>query len=231
MTDRALLALENEMVFEGVAIGAPGEAVGEVVFNTAMTGYQEILTDPSYAKQIVTFTYPHIGNTGINQEDEESTAIWAQGLVIRDKPLLASNWRNQISLSDYLKQRNVVAIAGVDTRKLTRVLREEGAQNGCILSWESVTGERVLQGRVLQGRILMNIRLPVPFLWRNHFRVSKAWTWRVKLPSTSPIDGVRVPGNWVRVTGSWPTPGFMWWPMTLVQRETFCGCWLTGDVN
>ena len=143
MTDRALLALENEMVFEGVAIGAPGEAVGEVVFNTAMTGYQEILTDPSYAKQIVTFTYPHIGNTGINQEDEESTAIWAQGLVIRDKPLPASNWRNQISLSDYLKLRNVVAIAGVDTRKLTRVLREEGAQNGCILSWESVTGESV----------------------------------------------------------------------------------------
>ena len=141
MTDRALLALENEMVFEGVAIGAPGEAVGEVVFNTAMTGYQEILTDPSYAKQIVTFTYPHIGNTGINQEDEESTAIWAQGLVIRDKPLLASNWRNQISLSDYLKQRNKVAIAGVDTRKLTRVLREEGAQNGCVLSWENDSGE------------------------------------------------------------------------------------------
>ena len=141
MTDRALLALENEMVFEGVAIGAPGEAVGEVVFNTAMTGYQEILTDPSYAKQIVTFTYPHIGNTGINQEDEESTAIWAQGLVIRDKPLLASNWRNQISLSDYLKQRNIVAIAGVDTRKLTRVLREEGSQNGCVLSWENDSGE------------------------------------------------------------------------------------------
>ena len=129
------------MVFEGVAIGAPGEAVGEVVFNTAMTGYQEILTDPSYAKQIVTFTYPHIGNTGINQEDEESAAIWAQGLVIRDKPLLASNWRNQISLSDYLKQRNKVAIAGVDTRKLTRVLREEGAQNGCVLSWENDSGE------------------------------------------------------------------------------------------
>ncbi len=129
------------MVFEGVAIGAPGEAVGEVVFNTAMTGYQEILTDPSYAKQIVTFTYPHIGNTGINQEDEESTAIWAQGMVIRDKPLLASNWRNQISLSDYLKQRNIVAIAGVDTRKLTRVLREEGAQNGCVLSWENDSGE------------------------------------------------------------------------------------------
>ena len=129
------------MVFEGVAIGAPGEAVGEVVFNTAMTGYQEILTDPSYAKQIVTFTYPHIGNTGINQEDEESTAIWAQGLVIRDKPLLASNWRNQISLSDYLKQRNKVAIAGVDTRKLTRVLREEGSQNGCVLSWENDSGE------------------------------------------------------------------------------------------
>ncbi|MCY4531047.1 MAG: glutamine-hydrolyzing carbamoyl-phosphate synthase small subunit [Gammaproteobacteria bacterium] len=151
MTNRALLALENEMVFEGVAIGAPGEAVGEVVFNTAMTGYQEILTDPSYAKQIVTFTYPHIGNTGINQEDEESTAIWAQGMVIRDKPLLASNWRNQISLSDYLKQRNIVAIAGVDTRKLTRVLREEGAQNGCVLSWENDSGEGTVEQQIARA--------------------------------------------------------------------------------
>jgi carbamoyl-phosphate synthase small subunit len=121
-------------VFRGVSIGADGSAVGEVVFNTSMTGYQEILTDPSYSKQIVTLTYPHIGNTGINTEDEESTAIHAQGLVIRDLPLLASNFRSEQTLSDYLKSQNIVGIADIDTRKLTRILREKGAQNGCIVA-------------------------------------------------------------------------------------------------
>lgn len=138
MTKSAILVLEDGTVFKGTAIGAEGAAVGEVVFNTSMTGYQEILTDPSYAEQIVTLTYPHIGNTGTNSEDEESGTIWAKGLVIRDLPLLASNFRNEQSLSDYLKSRNILGIADIDTRKLTRILREKGAQNGCILAGENI---------------------------------------------------------------------------------------------
>ncbi len=134
MKKSALLVLEDGTVFHGEAIGAVGSAVGEVVFNTSMTGYQEILTDPSYSQQIVTLTYPHIGNTGTNSEDEESSSIHAQGLVIRDLPLIASNFRNEQSLSDYLKSQNVVGIADIDTRKLTRILREKGAQNGCIVA-------------------------------------------------------------------------------------------------
>jgi carbamoyl-phosphate synthase small subunit len=141
LTSRALLALENDMVFEGQSIGAEGEAVGEVVFNTAMSGYQEILTDPSYAQQIVTLTHPHIGNTGTNEEDAESSAVWSAGLVIRDLPLLASSWRNQMSLSEYLKKNNIVAIADIDTRKLTRVLREQGSQNGCIVASPDLSDE------------------------------------------------------------------------------------------
>ena len=134
MAGLAVLALEDGSVFHGVAIGAEGSSSGEVVFNTSMTGYQEILTDPSYAKQIVTLTYPHIGNTGTNAEDNESSQVWASGLVIRDLPLLASNWRNEQSLDEFLKERNVVAIAEIDTRRLTRLLRDKGALNGCILS-------------------------------------------------------------------------------------------------
>jgi carbamoyl-phosphate synthase small subunit len=130
----ALLVLEDGSVFRGTAIGAEGLSVGEVVFNTAITGYQEILTDPSYAQQIVTLTYPHIGNTGTNEEDAECDKIWATGLVIRDLPLLASNFRNQQSLSDYLVAKNVVGIADIDTRRLTRILRDKGAQNGCIMA-------------------------------------------------------------------------------------------------
>jgi carbamoyl-phosphate synthase small subunit len=135
----ALLVLEDGSVFRGTAIGAEGLSVGEVVFNTSMTGYQEILTDPSYAKQIVTLTYPHIGNTGTNDEDAECDRVWASGLVIRDLPLLASNFRNEQSLSDYLKERNVIGIADIDTRRLTRLLRDKGAQNGCIMAgdWEA----------------------------------------------------------------------------------------------
>ncbi|TGZ34979.1 Carbamoyl-phosphate synthase small chain [Photobacterium damselae subsp. damselae] len=138
MSKSALLVLEDGTVFHGMSIGADGSAVGEVVFNTSMTGYQEILTDPSYSQQIVTLTYPHIGNTGTNSEDEESTLIHAQGLVIRDLPLIASNFRNQLSLSDYLKSQNIVGIAEIDTRKLTRILREKGAQNGCIVAGNSL---------------------------------------------------------------------------------------------
>ncbi|MDN4056303.1 glutamine-hydrolyzing carbamoyl-phosphate synthase small subunit [Massilia sp. YIM B02763] len=130
----AILALADGTIFKGYSIGAAGHTIGEVVFNTAITGYQEILTDPSYSRQIVTLTYPHIGNQGVNPADVEATKVHAAGLIIRDLPLLASNFRSTQSLSDYLKQENVVAIAGIDTRKLTRILREKGAQNGAILT-------------------------------------------------------------------------------------------------
>lgn len=132
----ALLVLEDGTTFHGKAFGATGISVGEVVFNTSMTGYQEILTDPSYCEQIVTLTYPHIGNTGTNSEDEESSNIWAKGLIIRDLPLLHSNFRQEQSLSDYLKKNNILGIYEIDTRKLTRILRETGAQNGCIIAVE-----------------------------------------------------------------------------------------------
>ena len=132
----AMLVLADGTVFRGISIGAPGHTVGEVVFNTSMTGYQEILTDPSYTKQIVTLTYPHIGNTGVNSEDVESSKVYASGLIIRDLPLIHSNWRSEQSLSDYLVKHNVVAIADIDTRKLTRVLREKGAQSGCLIAGE-----------------------------------------------------------------------------------------------
>ncbi|MFZ6730556.1 glutamine-hydrolyzing carbamoyl-phosphate synthase small subunit [Undibacterium sp. Ji42W] len=131
--DTAILALADGSIFTGYSIGAAGQTTGEVVFNTSMTGYQEILTDPSYSAQIVTLTYPHIGNTGINAEDVESDKIHAAGLIIKDLPLLVSNFRSEQSLSDYLKSQNIVAIAGIDTRKLTRILREKGAQGGAIL--------------------------------------------------------------------------------------------------
>ena len=133
-----MLALADGSVFYGESIGAEGQTVGEVVFNTAMTGYQEILTDPSYSQQIVTLTYPHIGNVGITPEDAESSKLAASGLIIRDSSLVHSNWRSELSLSDYLKQNNIVAIAGIDTRRLTRILREKGAQNGCIVTGENV---------------------------------------------------------------------------------------------
>lgn len=130
----ALLVLADGTVFRGTSIGADGVTVGEVVFNTSLTGYQEILTDPSYAKQIVTLTYPHIGNVGVNKEDEECETIWSAGLVIRDLPAIASNFRSQQALDVYLKTRNVVGIADIDTRRLTKILREKGAQNACILA-------------------------------------------------------------------------------------------------
>lgn len=138
MSTPAILALADGSLFRGVSIGAPGESIGEVVFNTAMTGYQEILTDPSYARQIVTLTYPHIGNTGTNDEDNESDRVWAAGLVIRDLPLLHSNFRSQGSLSEFLIDNKVVAIADIDTRRLTRLLREKGAQNACIVAGDNI---------------------------------------------------------------------------------------------
>ena len=147
----ALLALEEGTVFRGTAIGAEGISSGEVVFNTSLTGYQEILTDPSYARQIVTLTYPHIGNVGVNVEDEESSAIWAAGLVIRDLPLLASNFRSEQSLDQYLKSRNIRGIADIDTRKLTRILREKGAQNGCLMAGEVDEAKALEQARAFAG--------------------------------------------------------------------------------
>jgi len=134
LTVTAVLALEDGTLFRGQSIGADGLSAGEVVINTSMTGYQEILTDPSYAKQIVTLTYPHIGNTGVNHEDSESDRVWASGLVIRNLPLLASNWRCEQTLDEFLRQQNVVAIADIDTRHLTRLLRDKGPLNGCLLS-------------------------------------------------------------------------------------------------
>ena len=138
MSKPALLVLEDGSVFEGLSIGVDGLAVGEVVFNTAMTGYQEILSDPSYARQIVTLTYPHIGNVGTNPEDDESERVFASGLVIRDLPLISSNWRSTQTLTEYLTQQQVVAIADIDTRKLTRLLRDKGAQRGCIIAGDVV---------------------------------------------------------------------------------------------
>ncbi|OOG52444.1 carbamoyl-phosphate synthase small subunit [Rhodanobacter sp. B05] len=144
MPQPALLALEDGSVFHGHAAGAAGETIGEVVFNTAMTGYQEILTDPSYARQIVTLTYPHVGNTGINDEDVESTLVHAAGLIVRDVPRCASSWRSKGSLPDYLIRHGTVAIAGIDTRRLTRILREKGALAGCIVAGERVDVEDAL---------------------------------------------------------------------------------------
>ncbi|SEL84000.1 carbamoyl-phosphate synthase small subunit [Colwellia chukchiensis] len=158
MTKSAMLVLEDGTVFKGTAIGAEGAAVGEVVFNTSMTGYQEILTDPSYAEQIVTLTYPHIGNTGTNSEDEESDAIWAKGLVIRDLPLLASNFRSEQSLSDYLKAKNILGIANIDTRKLTRILREKGAQNGCILAGDLANEEQEAAKALTQAQAFPGLK-------------------------------------------------------------------------
>ncbi|HEY5715517.1 MAG TPA: glutamine-hydrolyzing carbamoyl-phosphate synthase small subunit [Psychromonas sp.] len=185
MSHSAILVLEDGTVFEGISIGADGSSIGEVVFNTSMTGYQEILTDPSYARQIVTLTYPHIGNTGTNDEDEESSAIHACGLVIRDLPLLASNFRNQASLSDYLKARNVVGIADIDTRKLTRILREKGAQAGCIVAGENIDVESALaQAKAFPGLKGMDLAKEVTtaetYAWSQG-----SWTLTGGLPEAS----------------------------------------------
>ncbi|EAT12712.1 glutamine-hydrolyzing carbamoyl-phosphate synthase small subunit [Bermanella marisrubri] len=145
MSKPAILALEDGSIFKGTAIGADGHSVGEVVFNTSMTGYQEILTDPSYCRQIVTLTYPHIGNYGTTSEDAECDQIWASGLVIRDLPLVASNFRSEQALDEYLRQRNVVAIADIDTRRLTRILREKGSLNGCVMAGDDVDTDKALE--------------------------------------------------------------------------------------
>ncbi|MBP4043326.1 MULTISPECIES: glutamine-hydrolyzing carbamoyl-phosphate synthase small subunit [unclassified Aeromonas] len=187
MNHTALLVLEDGTVFKGVSIGAEGCSVGEVVFNTSMTGYQEILTDPSYSRQIVTLTYPHIGNTGTNSEDEESSQVHAQGLIIRDLPILASNFRNQQSLSDYLKSHNIVGIADIDTRKLTRILREKGAQAGCILAGKQLDEAHALsQARAFPGLKGMDLAKEVTV------SESYRWTegsWQLGKGHVTPAEG------------------------------------------
>jgi carbamoyl-phosphate synthase small subunit len=168
----AVLALADGTIFRGTAIGAEGSSVGEVVFNTALTGYQEILTDPSYARQIVTLTYPHIGNTGVNKEDEESAQIWAAGLVIRDLPLLASNFRSEQNLDDYLKENNILGIADIDTRKLTRILRETGAQSGCIMAGDIDDAQALAAAQSFAGLKGMDLAKEVTvsssYQWTEH---------------------------------------------------------------
>jgi len=170
LRQQAILALADGSIFYGESIGAEGKTVGEVVFNTAMTGYQEILTDPSYSRQIVTLTYPHIGNVGITTEDEESDGIAASGLIIRDLSMVDSCWRSQQSLSSYLKQHNIVGIAGIDTRRLTRILREKGAQGGCILVGSDISDVQAIAAANefpgLQGMDLAKeVTTQKPYLW------------------------------------------------------------------
>ena len=145
MTEPAILVLEDGTVFEGESVGANGLSVGEVVFNTAMTGYQEILTDPSYARQLVTLTYPHIGNTGCTDQDDEAAQVWSAGLIVRDVPRRPSNWRSQVALPEWLQARGIVAIAGIDTRKLTRILRDKGAQNGALMAGPDLDVDKALE--------------------------------------------------------------------------------------
>ncbi|MCA7022409.1 MULTISPECIES: glutamine-hydrolyzing carbamoyl-phosphate synthase small subunit [Stenotrophomonas] len=171
MTQAAILVLEDGTVFEGESVGAPGLSVGEVVFNTAMTGYQEMLTDPSYARQMITLTYPHIGNTGTTEQDNEASQVWAAGLIVRDVPRRPSSWRNQLSLQDWLQQRGVVAIAGIDTRKLTRILRERGAQNGALMAGPGLDVDKALEAaRKFPGLKGMDLAKVVstdkPYAWR-----------------------------------------------------------------
>lgn len=193
MTNQAILALADGSVFHGLSIGVPGNTVGEVVFNTAMTGYQEILTDPSYDQQLVTLTYPHIGNVGTNPHDAESARVHAAGLIIRDASLIASNWRSTASLADYARAARLVVIAEIDTRRLTRLLREGGAQNGCIAAGNGVTAEsaiaRARQFPGLNGADLARrVTTAQPYLWTEglwqlednaHRPASAAATWRV----------------------------------------------------
>jgi carbamoyl-phosphate synthase small subunit len=165
----AILALEDGTIFRGDALGAEGSSVGEVVFNTSITGYQEILSDPSYARQIVTLTYPHIGNVGINAEDTESSGIFAAGLVVRDAPARLSNWRAEKSLAEYLNEHGVLGIAGIDTRKLTRLLRDKGAQRGCLMAGAVDEDAAISQARAFPGLQGMDLAKEVcvktPYAW------------------------------------------------------------------
>lgn len=188
MRKAALLALADGSVFRGFAIGVDGQATGEVVFNTAMTGYQEILTDPSYARQIVTLTYPHIGNVGANAEDEEAGIIHCAGLVVRDLPLLASSWRSESPLEAYLVSRGVVGIADIDTRRLTRILREQGAQNGCIVAGEAPDAdEAIAAARAFPGLKGMDLAREVTTAERYEWRQG-TWSLDGGLPAEQTDD-------------------------------------------
>ena len=185
MSTLALLALEDGSLFWGRSIGSAGQSVGEVVFNTAMTGYQEILTDPSYARQMVTLTYPHIGNTGINHEDEESAKIQCAGLIIRDLPRRLSSYRSEQSLDDYLQSQGVVAIAEIDTRRLTRILREKGAQNGCLVAGEQIDENAALEAaRAFPGLTGMDLAKEVTTDERYEW-TQGSWTLDGGLPEPS----------------------------------------------
>ena len=187
MTQQALLALEDGSLFYGQSIGAAGVTTGEVVFNTSMTGYQEILTDPSYAKQIVTLTFPHIGNTGCNPVDEESARPMVAGLIVRDASMLFSNWRSEASLQDYLQAHGIVAIAGIDTRRLTRILREKGAQGGCIVAGESPDQELALNNARnfpgMQGQDLARVvTTPKAYEWNQGSFDLNSNDWKTTTP-------------------------------------------------
>lgn len=191
MSSPALLALEDGSLFRGTAVGAEGSSVGEVVFNTAMTGYQEILTDPSYARQMVTLTYPHIGNTGTNAEDNESSRVWAAGLIIRDLPLMASNYRSVQPLDAWLRDNGVVAIADIDTRRLTRVLREKGAQAGCIVTGAAAadSAAAIAAARAFPGLagadLAREVSVTETYAWREG-----SWQWDLghSEPATGSLD-------------------------------------------
>lgn len=170
MTQPAILVLEDGTVFEGESVGASGLSVGEVVFNTAMTGYQEILTDPSYARQLVTLTYPHIGNTGCTDQDDEAGQVWCAGLIVRDVPRRPSSWRSQMPLPEWLIARGIVAIAGIDTRKLTRLLRERGAQNGALMAGEVNVEQALEAARKFPGLKGMDLAKVVS--------TTKTYSWR-----------------------------------------------------
>jgi carbamoyl-phosphate synthase small subunit len=167
----AILALEDGTIFEGISAGAPGLSVGEVVFNTAITGYQEILTDPSYARQIVTLTYPHVGNTGMTDQDDEARQVWASGLIVRNVPRRPSNWRSQVSMPEWLLKRGMVAIADIDTRKLTRLLRDTGAQNGALMAGEINVDKALEAARKFPGLKGMDlakvVTTPTAYEWRD----------------------------------------------------------------
>ena len=210
----ALLALEDGRVFHGQSIGATGHSVGEVVFNTAMTGYQEILTDPSYAQQIVTLTYPQIGNTGVTFEDEESNKIWSAGLVVRQMPRRVSNWRQQGSLPDYLQDRGVVAIADVDTRSLTRHIREHGALGGCILAGPEAATDAGCETAIAHAKAFPGLK---------GMDLAKVVTGEQRRWTQT---GISLQGM-----GNWQNAVLKLWPTTLASSATFCGCWRRGVVK
>jgi carbamoyl-phosphate synthase small subunit len=187
LTQAAILALEDGSVFRGLSVGAPGRVLGEVVFNTSMTGYQEILTDPSYFRQLVTLTYPHIGNTGTNSDDMESDRIYASGLIVRDESMIVSNWRAEGSLREFLERGGTVAIAEIDTRRLTRIIRDKGAQAGCIIAGEDVTPEEaVAAARKFPGLKGMDLAKLVTTKQRYQWNQTSIWPARKEIVSKRP---------------------------------------------